>query len=75
MSKVYLLVAPISSLLASLITLALSIRRTSKLVNEKEALILKNDSLHIKEIKTKKELSLLQTKLDSPAKNKEKLSD
>ena len=51
------------------VMLAFSIRNNKKIKSEKEALILKNDSLHIREIKTKKELLALQKQLDSLMKN------
>lgn len=52
------------------VILALSVRHSKKITSEKEILILKNDSLHIREIKAKKELWVLQKKLDSLLENK-----
>ena len=43
-----------------------------KLLKEKELLILRNDSLQIKQLKTKTELSLAQKRLDSLLKYKAK---
>ena len=47
------------------ITLFFSVQHSKKLVKENEQLILKNDSLHILELKANKELVLVQMRLDS----------
>ena len=54
------------------VSLFLALRKNNKLVHTKELLILKNDSLHMLQIQTKKELLHIQSSLDSllPADNK-----
>ena len=47
------------------VMLAFSIHNNRKMTFERKILILKNDSLHIREIKAKKELLSLQKQLDS----------
>lgn len=71
MSKALL---PLMAILCLAVMLAFSIRSNNKMVNEKEKLILRNDSLHIREIKAKRELLLVQSRLDSLLGAKIKLS-
>jgi hypothetical protein len=47
-----------------------TIARNKKLINEKEILILKNDSLHVLQLKTKNELALSRYRFDSVIKKK-----
>jgi len=47
------------------ISLFFSLKKNNRLVRTKELLILKNDSLHMLQIQTKKELLQIQNSLDS----------
>lgn len=71
MSKALL---PLMAILCLAVMLAFSIQSNKKMVNEKEKLILRNDSLHVREIKAKRELLLVQSRLDSLLGAKIKLS-
>ena len=52
-------------------TIFFSVDETNKLLKEKERLILKNDSLHVLQLKTKGELAALRKHLDSVVKSKD----
>jgi len=49
-----------------------TITRNKKLTKEKEMLILKNDSLHVLQLKTRKELALSRYRFDSVIQKKYK---
>lgn len=51
-------------------TVLFTSRDNKKLVKEKEELMLKNDSLHMQQLRTRKEMMFLQARLDSIIKKK-----
>ena len=72
MNKALLTAMVILSVIAVAATLLFSVQHSKKLVKEKEQLILKSDSLHILELKAKKELMFVQMRLDSFIRNNKK---
>ena len=72
MNKALLTAMVILSVIAVAATLLFSVQHSKKLVKEKEQLILKSDSLHILELKAKKELMFVQIRLDSFIRNNKK---
>lgn len=63
---------PLLLILSMILAIGLiaSLRHSNKLVAQKEILILKNDSLHVLQIKSRNELELMQTHVDSLSKIK-----
>lgn len=52
------------------VMLVYAVQNNRKLLHEKQQLLLKNDSLHIKQLEAKHKLALLSKKIDSLTSNK-----
>ncbi|WP_462260667.1 hypothetical protein [Ferruginibacter sp.] len=72
MNKTFILSTAFLLLLLFAGLIIFTIARNKKLTKEKEILILKNDSLHVLQLKTKNELALSRYRFDSMIQKKYK---